>query len=331
MEARIKIYLAEPDTGVVRFLRTAVEPLGYKVQEAMDWGQIPAEAALFGARLVLVSTEIPGVYFGDILRQIKGNAETKALPLLVLVAANDPRNIRDSLEQGADDFVLKPLVLADVTNKLKLHLRAPPPPPPPVSKPLRESPKAPPTPESPRVLQAIADVADAISSSIPTEDAFYVLAKRTVAIAGGERCSLALKGTGLDEAFLVAVSDNPDVRHQKVDFHRHPGWKKALQGVDAVIPEGDGDWLLPILARETAVGLLCLEKWRAAPGLDKEGTRLLLRVMSNMASALVKATDALENVKYRSVEEKAPAEEFDNIVLDLNDQIEVLIEELESK
>lgn len=324
-----RIYLADPDAAVVRFLRGTLEAKGHRVQEAADWSAVPDEARACGADLILLSTEIPGIYYGDVIRQVKGDPRTRDLPLLVLVPATDPRSIRGALEEGADDVVVKPVVAADLLNKLRIHAvrpRAAP------AAPAAAPPKGPPAPDDPRFLGAIADVAEGVASSLTPEDAFFVLVRRLAAVVPCDRCTVAMTGSAADEIVLVAAHDEPDLRHQRLDAARHRGWREAMERGEPDLPDpGPGaEWVLPLVVRERAVGALVLRGPRPAAG-QVGPSRLLARVMAHLAASVVKASDVLENVKFRSVEEKAPAEHFDNIVLDLNDQIEVLIEEMESE
>lgn len=323
-----RIYLADPDAAVVRFLRGTLEAKGHRVQEAADWSAAPDEARACGADLILLSTEIPGIYYGDVIRQVKEDPRTRDLPLLVLVPATDPRSIRGALEEGADDVVVKPVVAADLLNKLRIHAVRPRPAP---AAPAAASPKGPPAPDDPRFLGAIADVAEGVASSLTPEDAFFVLARRLAAVVPCDRCAVAMTGSAADEIVLVAAHDEPNLRHQRLDAARHRGWREAMERGEPDLPDpGPGaEWVLPLVVRERAVGALVLRAPRPAAG-QVGPSRLLARVMAHLAASVVKASDALENVKFRSVEEKAPAEHFDNIVLDLNDQIEVLIEEMES-
>lgn len=330
-----RIYLADPDAAVVRFLRGTLEAKGHRVQEAADWSAVPDEARACGADLILLSTESPGIYYGDVIRQVKGDPRTRDLPLLVLVPATDPRSIRGALEEGADDIVVKPVVAADLLNKLRIHtVRSRPAPVPSATSPVSPaSPaKGPPAPDDPRFLGAIADVAEGVASSLTPEDAFFVLARRLAAVVPCDRCAVAMTGSAADEIVLVAAHDEPDLRHQRLDAARHRGWREAMERGEPDLPDpGPGaEWVLPLVVRERAVGALVLRGPRPAAG-QVGPSRLLARVMAHLAATVVQASDALENVKFRSVEGKAPAEHFDNIVLDLNDQIEVLIEEMESE
>jgi GAF domain-containing protein len=88
--------------------------------------------------------------------------------------------------------------------------------------------------------------------------------------------------------------------------------------------------VLPLFVREVVVGTLSLTTRRSSHGFTRREL-LLLRAMANMAAGLLSASALLDEVRRDAAAEKPPMEEFDEVVLDLDDQIEGLIEELEAK
>ncbi|XP_022842171.1 two-component response regulator ARR8-like isoform X2 [Olea europaea var. sylvestris] len=110
--------------------------------------------------LVITDYCMPGMTGYDLLRKIKESSSLRNIPVVIMSSENVPSRINRCLEEGAEEFFLKPVRLSDV-NKLKPHMMKakkqekrestppppPPPPPPPLSQPLPLPPQSqPPVP-----------------------------------------------------------------------------------------------------------------------------------------------------------------------------------------
>ncbi|XP_011027510.1 PREDICTED: two-component response regulator ARR17-like [Populus euphratica] len=75
-----------------------------------------------GMKVNLIMTDycMPGMSGYDLLKRLKGSY-WKDVPVVVMSSENIPSRIRMCLEEGAEEFLLKPLQLSDV-EKLQTHL-----------------------------------------------------------------------------------------------------------------------------------------------------------------------------------------------------------------
>uniref|UniRef100_A0A803RC57 Response regulatory domain-containing protein n=2 Tax=Cannabis sativa TaxID=3483 RepID=A0A803RC57_CANSA len=64
---------------------------------------------------------MPGMTGYDLLRKIKMSKNLKDVPVVIMSSENVPSRINRCLEEGAEEFFLKPVQLSDV-NKLKPHV-----------------------------------------------------------------------------------------------------------------------------------------------------------------------------------------------------------------
>ncbi|CAA0838897.1 Two-component response regulator ARR9 [Striga hermonthica] len=71
--------------------------------------------------LIITDYCMPGITGYDLLRKIKESRSFKDIPVVIMSSENVPSRISNCLEQGAEEFFLKPVQLSDV-NKLKPHL-----------------------------------------------------------------------------------------------------------------------------------------------------------------------------------------------------------------
>ncbi|KAK8631233.1 hypothetical protein V6N13_079990 [Hibiscus sabdariffa] len=74
-----------------------------------------------GVNLIITDYCMPGMTGYDLLRRIKQSSSFKDIPVVIMSSENIPSRINRCLEDGAQDFFLKPVQLSDV-NKLRPHL-----------------------------------------------------------------------------------------------------------------------------------------------------------------------------------------------------------------
>jgi len=198
-------------------------------------------------------------------------------------------------------------------------------------------------------LGVLIEVSESMASSLPTTDALYVLVRRISQLIPVHRCNIVVQGVKTDEAFVVASHDDPNLTHREVDLGRYPEVRRSLDNGEVVLiedvrkdPEMEevhdfitlvelrSALVYPLFVREVAVGTLGLTTRRETHGFTRR-EMLFLRAMSNLAAGILATSELLETVRRNAASEKPPMEEFDEVVLDIEDQIEGLIEELERK
>lgn len=85
-----------------------------------------------GASVVLLDLKLPKVDGLEVLRRIKSDARTRAVPVVVVSSSREDRDVRESYGAGANSYVVKPLDAAefdDVVGRLAqywLTLNQPP-------------------------------------------------------------------------------------------------------------------------------------------------------------------------------------------------------------
>ncbi|KAL6493825.1 Two-component response regulator arr9 [Orobanche gracilis] len=71
--------------------------------------------------LIITDYSMPALTGFDLLRKIKESEMLKDIPVVIMSSENIPSRIDSCLEQGAEEFFLKPVQQSDV-NKLRPHL-----------------------------------------------------------------------------------------------------------------------------------------------------------------------------------------------------------------
>jgi CheY-like chemotaxis protein len=105
--------------------RSILEGLGFAVVEAAD-GMAAKRMLDEGAHdfaLVLLDLFMPEMDGAELLREMRRSLATQSLPVIVLTASPDPQDEIELLEAGADDYLLKPVVVDRVEARVRAVLR----------------------------------------------------------------------------------------------------------------------------------------------------------------------------------------------------------------
>jgi len=123
---RERILLVEDDGDLQRMLSFTLARLGYEVQAAGSgqqalqmWQEATPETR---AQLVLTDVQMPGFDGIELLRRIR--ADDADLPVIVMTAFTSHTAIIEALRLHADDFVAKPIEIAELRTALDRALRA---------------------------------------------------------------------------------------------------------------------------------------------------------------------------------------------------------------
>ncbi len=95
-----------------------VKSAAFKLQTAFDVAK-PFD-------LVILDWNMPGKSGFEFLKEIRGQKDTNKTPVIMVTSVTEADKIRDSLRMGVDDFVIKPVqiaLLADKVNKLLMSFK----------------------------------------------------------------------------------------------------------------------------------------------------------------------------------------------------------------
>ena len=81
---------------------------------------LPAHGEPIHPALVLLDIKLPKIDGLEVLRQVRSDARTHALPIVVLTTSNEERDIVDSYRFGANSFVRKPVVFEEFVRAVNV-------------------------------------------------------------------------------------------------------------------------------------------------------------------------------------------------------------------
>lgn len=116
----VRILVVEDDDGNRRLLRAFFERDGFAVDEAADGPAALREIARCDADLVILDLGLPGLDGLEVLAGIRRRCET---PVLVLTGRGEEQQRVHGLDVGADDYMLKPYSLPELSARVRALLR----------------------------------------------------------------------------------------------------------------------------------------------------------------------------------------------------------------
>jgi len=118
-----RLLVIEDDEDILQLLKYNLAKEGYEVTGVMS-GEEAAKALKSSLPdLVLLDLMLPGVDGLDVCRQLKRNAQTGQIPIIMLTAKGEEADIVTGLELGADDYITKPFSPRVMLARVRAVLR----------------------------------------------------------------------------------------------------------------------------------------------------------------------------------------------------------------
>ena len=118
-----RILLVEDEPPIVTLLRYNLEREGFEVVEANDGEEALLLATERKPDLVLLDWMLPQLSGIEVCRRLRRNADTRAVPIIMLTARGEEGDRIRGLESGADDYITKPFSPREVIARLRAVLR----------------------------------------------------------------------------------------------------------------------------------------------------------------------------------------------------------------
>ena len=117
----MRILVIEDDRKVANFIQAGLEQEGYAVDVLHDGNAAGEQAAMVDYDAVVLDLMLPGRSGFQVLRDIR--ARKPDLPVLILTAKDSVEERVTGLDAGADDYMVKPFALAELSARLRALLR----------------------------------------------------------------------------------------------------------------------------------------------------------------------------------------------------------------
>ena len=115
-----KVLIVEDDSNIAQLLQLYLEKEGYETQVAPDGGKGVELFRSFQPELVLLDIMLPVLDGWGVLQKIREAGKT---PVILLTAKGETDDRVNGLENGADDYIVKPFEMKEVLARIHAVLR----------------------------------------------------------------------------------------------------------------------------------------------------------------------------------------------------------------
>lgn len=117
----MRILVVEDDAAIANAVCEALKRAGHSVDHLADGRQALNALREHAFALVVLDLGLPGAEGGEILRTLRGDADS--VPVLVITAREELDERVRALDLGADDYLVKPFALAEFEARVRALLR----------------------------------------------------------------------------------------------------------------------------------------------------------------------------------------------------------------
>jgi two-component system phosphate regulon response regulator PhoB/two-component system alkaline phosphatase synthesis response regulator PhoP len=118
-----RILVVEDEEAILEIVSQALRRNGYEITSASDGDSALEKAFALRPDLVILDLMLPKMDGWEVCRRLRADKETAAIPILMLTARRDEKDVVEGLDIGADDYMKKPFSLAELTARVRALLR----------------------------------------------------------------------------------------------------------------------------------------------------------------------------------------------------------------
>jgi len=302
---QFKILIADDRPDNLQLLATRLESEGYTFIPAGDGDETLQKIYEESPDLVLLDVNMPKKDGFEVLKEVRSDPRIAHTPIIVLTAARiEPRDVRQGLSLGADDYITKPFDWRELAARIKSKLR------------VKQAEDA--LRRRNRELNLLPSIGQDLSARLDVEDLAAVSLQRSVEALNAVSGHIVIfqpDGSALHK-FHGTRDFSPlnweQVQEKFVNDGIVPHVIHAQQGIVIENTATDARWLklpndptrsvvaVPLLSRRGAIGVLSLQHSQAAY-FNADHITLLQAIASQAAIAI-------ENAQLYAIEHKRVSE-----------------------
>lgn len=190
--------------------------------------------------IVLLDLVMPQPDGYQILRILRARPETRDLPVVVLTALDAEDEIAKAFEAGADDFVRKPFKPVELVARVRGQLR------------LRAAMDE--LERKEKDAQVVLELTQALASNLDFRGILFTVVQRLAEVAKVDRVSIVLVREQENVGYVVAASDDEQLRDLPIDLTKYPEIQQVLASNAPLVVEDATTHPLMEIVRSSLAG-----------------------------------------------------------------------------
>ena len=122
VDMRKKILVVDDETDFLTMLKMRLEANRYTVLTAGSGEEGLLKSQSESPGLILLDVMMPGMDGFRVLRRLKENDQTRAIPVIMLTAKGDTKSIMEAQNHNVADYLIKPIESADLLALVRKYL-----------------------------------------------------------------------------------------------------------------------------------------------------------------------------------------------------------------
>ncbi len=119
-----RILVVDDDINLLQMVKIMLQRVGHQVQTAINGAEGISIATETQPDVAIIDVMMPDLSGYDVVRKLRDNAATTAMPIIILTARSQPMDKHMALEAGANAFISKPVTAQELTDRVDAVLKA---------------------------------------------------------------------------------------------------------------------------------------------------------------------------------------------------------------
>jgi len=220
--------------------------------------------------VILLDLLMPAPDGYAVLQRVRKNPKLAETPVVVLTALESDEEISRVFASGADDYVHKPFRPSELIARIRGQMR------------VRQYVDR--LSQRERDQETVLELTQTLASTLDIRDILFTVVERVAAFAHVDRCSIVLFGESGNVGYVLATSDDEQLRDLPIDLAKYPEIREVLAtGRALVIRDGTEHPLLTVVRQhEPSIGF---NSFALLPILHDHGAMGVLFLRSKGKSA----------------------------------------------
>ena len=213
-----KILIVDDQKVALQMLRSTLAPLRYVMEDANDGLAAVAKAKEFKPDLILLDLVMPGMDGIEAARLLKNDPQTATIPIIIITANTDRKNLLRAFGAGVDDYINKPFTSSELLSRVQTNLCK------------RDALAL--VEQEKTDARIILDLSLSIASTLNSKEILQTIVARVADHIKVKRCSI-IRFSDDGHGLVLAANDDPSAKGIRIELARYPELQEMIRSREA--------------------------------------------------------------------------------------------------